>query len=129
MFSYDRISPRQFRYQLTKASVLFEVMVSAENQLLGYGIVFLRKNCPTGNLYAIAVNPAAQGRGVGRKLLTSLENSAKAKCLSRLSARTKVTNYPMQHLFDSQGWMRGKVLKNYYSDGEDGFYYERSLKP
>ncbi|MSR88334.1 MAG: N-acetyltransferase [Candidatus Margulisbacteria bacterium] len=118
-FSYDLISPRQWKYILTKANAT--VRLTCDND--GYALLFFRKNSAKARLYSLAVSDSARGKGVGAALLEDIYACAKQKHCTEVVAETKHTNKAMQHIFENAGWNVFGTYRVYYKDGTDAIRY------
>jgi ribosomal-protein-alanine N-acetyltransferase len=125
-FSYDRMSPRQFRRHLGNpaAAVLVAEDTSA---LLGSALLFFRRGATVARLYSLATSAAARGRGIGKALLQAAEDEARRRGAQRLRLEVRRDNAPAVQLYDSRSYRRIAALPAYYDDGADAWRYEKSL--
>jgi ribosomal protein S18 acetylase RimI-like enzyme len=61
---------------------------------------------PLGTIFHIGVVPAFRGYGFGRLLLRDATRTLMSNGAYRIFCDTDVTNAPMIHLFESEGWRR-----------------------
>ncbi|WP_053240337.1 ribosomal protein S18-alanine N-acetyltransferase [Pyrobaculum islandicum] len=93
-------------------------------KVAGYIITCVETNAA--HIISIAVAPEYRGLGIGKMLLcTALKLLTECKT-SEVFLEVRVSNTPALRLYESAGFQLVEVLKNYYSDGEDG--YRMSLK-
>ena len=76
---------------------------------------------------AIAVWPYAQGRGVGRRLLESAEEAARARSSRSLSLATGEKNTRARRLFGRGGFVQFARLEHYYAGGQAAVLMHRTL--
>lgn len=125
-FPGDRLSPRQFRHHLGNARA--RLRVAAEGaRVLGYHLVLLRAGSRWARLYSIAVDPAARGRGLGRRLLADAERRARAAGCSGLRLEVRQDNAAAVALYESAGYHRVAALPAYYADRAPGWRYARTV--
>ncbi|MEM0026536.1 MAG: ribosomal protein S18-alanine N-acetyltransferase [Ignisphaera sp.] len=75
-----------------------------------------------GHIVSICVDQRYRGRGIGRKLMETIENAMRtlfSVCRYRLEVRVSNTN--AINLYKSLGYRIEAILKKYYLDGEDGY--------
>ncbi|MDA5147286.1 GNAT family N-acetyltransferase [Streptomyces sp. AD681] len=68
-----------------------------------------------GELVKLMVSREARGRGLGRRLLTTVEDAAAAAGLTLLHLDTE-TDSPAEHLYRSAGWTRAGTIPDYAAD-------------
>ncbi|MGV9593089.1 GNAT family N-acetyltransferase [Streptomyces tendae] len=68
-----------------------------------------------GELVKLMVSRDARGRGLGRRLLTTVEDAAAAAGLTLLHLDTE-TGSPAEHLYRSAGWTRAGTIPDYAAD-------------
>ncbi len=77
-------------------------------------------------LNAIAVTPGMQGRGVGRRLLASVEAAARRRGSVSLSLNTAVGNRRARRLFEPSGFLVVATLDHFYANDQSAL---AMLKP
>ncbi|KUI30184.1 ribosomal-protein-alanine acetyltransferase [Mycobacterium sp. IS-1742] len=101
------------------------VAARVDGILVGYGgIARLGRNEPYEyEIHTIGVDPAHQGRGIGRRMLESLLEVA-GQCVIFLEVRTD--NEPAIALYESVGFTRVGLRKRYYRvSGADAYTMRR----
>lgn len=123
-FPGDRLSARQFRHHLDNPRARLRVAVG-EGGLLGYHLLLLRRGSAWARLYSVAVDPAARGRGLGRRLLADAEAQARAAGCAGLRLEVRQDNAAAIGLYEAAGYRRVAALPRYYEDGTDGWRYSQ----
>ncbi len=118
-FAGDRLSRRSFRHLLARGHAI-TLLGECEGQVLGYVVVTLREGSQQARIYSIAVDPAAQGRGLGRLLLTAAERAAQDVGRTSCRLEVRVDNHAAIELYRSFGYRQVSVYPSYYEDGADG---------
>ena len=117
-FTSDRISRRQFRYLLGKASVVKAVDGEADGEsLLGCLVLLFRRDSLHARIYSLAVAPAARRHGVARQLLTWAEMESRRRGLAGIVLETRHDNTAALTLYQSAGFRSIGHRLNYYEDG------------
>ena len=80
-----------------------------------------------GEIDVIAVQEKFRKRGVGKTLLSRLEEQEKERGAERISLEVRVSNIPAIRLYLNGGYRSVKVRKKYYADGEDAVIMEKKL--
>ena len=108
-FVTDRLSPRSFRYMLTKGNA--ETLVDeASGVLRGYCIVLFNEGNSLARLYSLAVDPGAQGQGVGRALVQAAEHMAIDNDCVHMRLEIRTDNQASIGLFKKCGYKQFKVI-------------------
>ena len=123
-FPGDRLSARQFRHHLANPRARLRVAVAGEN-VLGYHLVLLRRGSSLARLYSIAVDEAARGQGLGRRLLADAEAQARAAGCRGLRLEVRQDNAAANALYQAAGYRPLAELQAYYDDGAPGWRYGR----
>jgi len=81
----------------------------------------------TAEIMAIAVEPARQGQGVGRRLMEVLEQKAREADVRRLILHTATDNTSAKRLFSQLGFRVVVSRKRFYPQGQDGLMMRKTL--
>lgn len=107
------ISNASFYYHI-KNSYLF--VFKKNKKIVGYTLFLKRKNfC---RLYSLCVHSDFQGQGMAQKLLNYAFKTIKA---SKYTLEVKVSNRGAIKLYERNGFVVKKQLKEYYANCEDGY--------
>lgn len=81
------------------------------------------------DLYWIVVAPSAQGRGVGRALVTAVEERVRDAGGRRLYADTssRAQYAPTRAFYERCGFVRVATLDDYYDDGDGKVIYSKPV--
>ncbi len=123
-FPGDRLSARQFRHHLGNPRARLRV-AAAGGAVLAYHLLLLRRGSGLARLYSIAVDAAARGQGLGRRLLADAEAQARAAGCRGLRLEVRQDNDAANSLYRAAGYRQLAVLANYYDDGAPGWRYGR----
>lgn len=124
----DRFSPRVWRHLLGVARrnrSALAVLAHEDAAVLGAAALLLRAGSRVARLYTVAVDPAARGRGLARRLLAALLARAPRRCAT-LSLEVRASNAGARALYEALGMTAVASLPRYYDD-EDGVRYRAPL--
>lgn len=125
VFPSDRLSRRQFFYHLRNPLAAMIVCANG-GVILGYTLM-LRRGAAA-RLYSIAVDPAAQGRGIGSRLMKAVIKRARAESCTKIGLEVRARSPKVIALYEKHGFTRAAALPAYYGDGADGVRMVRHLK-
>jgi ribosomal-protein-alanine N-acetyltransferase len=91
-----------------------------------FGIAFLRPRFA--ELVAIAVEPGARTRGIGRSLLDRAELVARGWNAPEVRLHTARENGVAQRFFDRAGYRRIQAQPSYYPNGQEALEMARPLR-
>lgn len=93
-------------------------LVYVENETI-LGFVSYKISSNTATIGLIAVNPKAQGKGIGGKLLEYIEQELVEKKITYLSIPTQESNKPACSFYEKQGYKIKKYtyIKHYWNEG------------
>ncbi len=120
-----RDSEKVFRHSL--ASPHQEVWVLTENRQI-LASLFLRFHPRTCRVHSIAVDRAARGRGLGFKLMELAHRRARKNGCRRMSLEADARNNALLSWYESLGYRRTSLLKNYYAPRWNGYRLTRDLQ-
>ncbi len=125
-FEFDLFTRKQYRYLIAKANSTAFVLTVGK-VISGSAIVLWRKNSTKAHLYTIAVDPALQGRGLGKRLLEVCLKEARRRGCDRFSLEVRADNKRAIALYKEAGYeITGRVAK-YYEDDCDALQMEKQL--
>jgi ribosomal-protein-alanine N-acetyltransferase len=92
-------------------------VVAEDDSVRGYGGLWIAAaDC---DVQTVAVDPAVQGRGVGRLLLDHLVQHARELGCRRVHLEVRRDNAPAVRLYESRGFTRVRLRERYYPDLSD----------
>jgi ribosomal-protein-alanine N-acetyltransferase len=84
-----------------------------DGKLLGYvGMIWVLDE---GQIVNVATHPDSRRRGVGRALMSAIEQLAKDRGIVFLSLEVRESNIAARSLYSSLGWVECGIRKNFYS--------------
>lgn len=112
--------------ELDKDEFRLRVALRFQQQLVGYAFNYLVAD--ELHILNIAIDPAAQGRGLGKQLLAETLRRAVERGATYATLEVRVTNRVAQALYASLGFHRVGVRRNYYQNtNEDALVLARRL--
>lgn len=93
---------------------------SSDRNLVGFGILWRIED--EAHIISLAVHPAHQRQGLGRKILLELLNQARDLGCAWATLEVKGSNQAAIHLYESVGFQKLGERKGYYN-GEDAWVY------
>lgn len=125
-FAIDRLSRRSFQYLLSHGNAVCQV-VEREGCLLGYVLVLFRQGLPMARMYSLAVDPDAQGQGLGRRLLEAGEAASRARNCVTMRLEAHPDNDAAITLYRTAGYREFGIHPDYYEDHADAKRFEKRL--
>lgn len=94
------------------------IVARSGREVLGHaGLVLVAGE---GHVTTVAVDPAAQGRGIGTRLMLVLVRAALDRGVGALTLEVRASNTTAQRLYERFGFVAAGVRAGYYAeDGED----------
>ena len=126
-FTYDKITPVQMNYLLTKAKALI-VVYTHNNTPVGYAILLTPKHPKPARLYSLAVLLQFQGKQIGSHLLSEIVDHSVNLNYTSLRLEVRASQHDLIKLYKRFGFTPHKLLPNYYEDGEDGLKMIKQFK-
>lgn len=120
LFPSDRISRRRF-LDLLKTPERTPVFVARDKEgVLGYVLLFFRKNSRWARVYSLAVSEPFQGKGLGKSLMEQAKKCARAHHALGLRLEVRKADTHVVSFYQRFGFEIEKELPSYYEDGADG---------
>lgn len=125
-FTSDRLSARRFRHYITAPHAEL-VVACADDELLGYALLLVRRATLLTRLYSIAVAPAARGTGTASVLIGELEKRALARGKPFMRLEVAQNNVKAIALYQRLGFQPFGLYPNYYADHTDAVRMQKRL--
>ena len=125
VFPGDRISSTSFQRFIKKNEGL--VVAEQNGLILGYVLTLYRARTSIARLYSLAVAPATQGKGLGKRLMQQAEQDAWEKGCIALRLEVRSDNQKAQSLYQSLGYTERGRSPGYYEDGQEAIRLEKLL--
>lgn len=126
VFDDDSLSRRSFKRLLERPTADF-VVAEDRGQIVGYALILFRARTALARLYSIAVDPGAQGRGLGGRLLRAAEHAAFTRGCILLRLEVRVDNRAAIELYRKRGYRQFGRYLDYYGDHTDALRLEKRL--
>jgi ribosomal-protein-alanine N-acetyltransferase len=82
---------------------------------------------PRPEIVSIAVQPAQRRKGAARLLLESTTRRLRRRQARRLNLMVRVRNRAALKFYVKHGFLKIRVVHQYYDDGTDGFLMSKNL--
>lgn len=128
-FPTDRLSPRSFRYMLSKGNAATLVETDRGGEIRGYAMVLFHRGTPLARLYSIAVAPRFRGRGVGRALMKAAEDAARDRAAAYLRLEVRAEDKETQEFYKRLGYKPFGYHSHYYDDNADAVRMDKVIAP
>ena len=103
-FATDRLSRRALARHLGSPTALLLVAAAAAGTAVGYALLLFRREATVARLYSLAVDPAARGRGLARRLIAAAEEAARSRGARVLRLEVRVDNAPAIRQYEELGY-------------------------
>ena len=125
---YDRTLPRWVDSGSTATFVAEEQGMRVGFAMLGP--IFRDRNGQwTAELLAIAVSPVNQGRGIGKRLLEKILETAREHGINRVILHTARNNAIAKKLFSRYGFVAAEKKSGFYHGGQDAVMMSKLMDP
>ncbi|MCD6083963.1 MAG: ribosomal protein S18-alanine N-acetyltransferase [Desulfurococcales archaeon] len=96
------------------------------NSIVGYVIGSIDSD-GTGHIISLAVHPSYRGKGIGKKLLLTVEKIMKENGVHRIKLEVSINNKAALALYKSVGYKVVGMERSYYPDGSDAYVMFKEL--
>jgi [ribosomal protein S18]-alanine N-acetyltransferase len=127
LFGDEAWSVEMFWSELAGAETYYLLAEDADRRALGYGGLALAG--PESFIQTVGVTGAAQGRGLGRRLMDALLDEAVRRGATSCWLEVRTDNAPAQQLYRTLGFEDRGVRRGYYQpSGADALIMELDLR-
>lgn len=118
-FGIDAFNESQIRYLINRANSEC-VVCQIENKIVASMILLRRKNSSVIRLYSIVVSNNFRGVGIANKLIDYARDFALNNEMKSIVLEVRIDNTLAINLYKKNGFLKTKILSQYYKDGCDG---------
>lgn len=126
-FETDRLSRRSFKHWIATENRAFLVAEIA-GRLAGYVLTIYHPGTSLGRIYSLAVAIDRRGQGIARMLMLAAEQAATEDGRLYLRLEVGVDNYAAIRLYESLGFLRFGVHRDYYEDHKDALRLQKCIR-
>lgn len=118
LFPYSPWSASQYKDEFSAPTRHFVVAVDEAQGIIGYAGVFAPGQAEA-DILTVGVVPNHRGRGIAKALMALITDWAKAQGATAMMLEVKVDNYEAIGLYESLGYTKLNIRKDYFGTGLD----------
>jgi len=126
-FDTDQLSRRSFKHWIT-AEHRALLVAEQEKVISGYVLIIYHPGTRLARVYSLAVAPAQRGTGVAKLLMTAGEQAASDAGRLYLRLEVSVDNTPAIKLYQTLGYQKFGIYRDYYEDHKDALRYQKRIR-
>lgn len=118
LFPYSPWSASQYREEFSSPTRHFVVAVDEAESIIGYAGVFAPGQAEA-DILTVGVVPSHRGKGIAKALMALLTDWAKGQGSTAMMLEVKVDNAEAIGLYETLGYSKLNVRKDYFGAGVD----------
>jgi len=118
LFPYSPWSASQYKEEFSAPTRYFVVAIDEQQNIIGYAGVFA-PGAAEADVLTIGVVPTERGKGIARRLMAMITNWASQQGSTAMMLEVKVDNVEAIGLYESLGYSKLNVRKDYFGAGLD----------
>jgi len=126
LFPYSPWSASQYKEEFSSPTRHFVVAIDAEQNIIGYAGVFAPGQAEA-DVLTVGVIPSHRGQGIARQLMSMITNWATEQGSIAMMLEVKVDNSDAIGLYESLGYSKLNVRKDYFGAGLDALVMRLDL--
>ena len=126
LFPYSPWSASQYKEEFSSPTRHFVVATDAAQNIIGYAGVFAPGQAEA-DVLTVGVIPSHRGKGIARQLMSMITNWAKEQGSIAMMLEVKVDNSDAIGLYESLGYSKLNVRKDYFGAGLDALVMRLEL--
>ena len=126
LFPYSPWSASQYKEEFSSPTRHFVVAVDNEQNIIGYAGVFA-PGAAEADVLTVGVVPSHRGRGVARQLMALITDWARLQGSTAMMLEVKVDNLEAIGLYESLGYSKLNIRKDYFGAGLDALVMRLEL--
>jgi len=126
-FATDKLSRRSFRHWLTTEHRAL-LVAECEQRVAGYILIIYHPGTRLARIYSLAVDPVLRGQGIAKALMLAGEQAARDDGRLYLRLEVSVDNTPAIKLYETLGYQKFGLHRDYYEDHKDALRYQKRIR-
>jgi ribosomal-protein-alanine N-acetyltransferase len=126
LFPYSPWSASQYKEEFSSPTRHFVVAVDEAQNIIGYAGVFAPGGAEA-DVLTVGVIPSQRGKGIARQLMVLITDWAKQQGSIAMMLEVKVDNLEAIGLYESLGYSKLNVRKDYFGAGLDALVMRLDL--
>ena len=126
LFPYSPWSAGQYREEISAPTRLFVVALDDASSVIGYAGVFAPGGAEA-DVLTVGVVPQHRGQGIARSLMARITQWAIAQGSIAMMLEVKIDNFEAISLYESLGYSKLNVRKDYFGSGLDALVMRKEL--
>jgi len=126
-FETDRLSRRSFKHWISTDHRALLVAETAK-VVAGYILIIYHPGTRLARIYSIAVSPQQRSLGLAKRLLLAGEQAANDNGRLYLRLEVSVDNTPAIKLYETLGYQKFGIYRDYYQDHKDALRYQKRIR-
>ena len=126
LFPYSPWSAGQYREEISAPTRLFVVALDDASSVIGYAGVFAPGGAEA-DLLTVGVIPQHRGQGIARELMARITQWAMEEGSIAMMLEVKTDNVEAISLYESLGYSKLNVRKDYFGSGLDALVMRKEL--
>ena len=126
LFPYSPWSSGQYREEISAPTRYFIVALDDAQSIIGYAGVFAPGET-SADILTVGVIPEHRGQGIARALMALITEWAKMQGSDAMMLEVKTDNLEAISLYESLGYMKLNIRKDYFGSGLDALVMRKEL--
>jgi ribosomal-protein-alanine N-acetyltransferase len=127
LFPYSPWSASQYKEEFSSPTRYFVVAVDEAQSIIGYAGVFAPGGAEA-DVLTVGVVPAHRGKGIAKTLMAMITDWSKQQGSIAMMLEVKVDNHDAIGLYESLGYSKLNIRKDYFGAGLDALVMRLDLK-
>ena len=126
LFPYSPWSASQYKEEFSAPTRHFVVALDQTESIIGYAGVFAPGGAEA-DVLTVGVIPSQRGKGIARQLMAQITDWARQQGSTAMMLEVKVDNLEAIGLYDSLGYSKLNIRKDYFGAGLDALVMRLEL--
>jgi [ribosomal protein S18]-alanine N-acetyltransferase len=126
LFPYSPWSASQYKEEFSAPTRHFVVALDETESIIGYAGVFAPGGAEA-DVLTVGVIPSQRGKGIARQLMAQITHWARQQGSTAMMLEVKVDNLEAIGLYDSLGYSKLNIRKDYFGAGLDALVMRLEL--